>query len=378
MKPAGRVLLAAGALAAGLACVGAACEEDPHLRTTPEQARAGSGGACVASPGQLPAADCDDSDKKCTQGACAIDEAHCGSASTCLPTAENRGKDVLDFRLRRLKITAPPALASDFIQNTIVNLNIDLPAKTCGELGKGLFTWLLRWDRKAGQIVTGGAPPPRDAFGQGFCFAAFEANGNRVEPVTMKVETTGDTWRTVEPRAVNIPIFLSEDIGSAILLPIRDARIADVKVTDDGDCIGRFNKLALDPGCYEDRALCSKWTTAGAIGGYITLEEADHVLIRDLNNKSLCAFLAGEPTSTCARDGSGKVAYRGDYCSTDKAPASCADSVWLAATFAASAVTIFDGRGTVPACSGVIAGVTDAGATDAGATGDGSVPDAAP
>ncbi len=361
MRPRGRILLVGLALFAGLGCVAAACEEDPHLRTTPEQARAGSGGACEAEAGTLPSPDCDNSDKRCEQGACAIDEARCGSASTCLPTADNRGKDVLDFRLRRLNIAAPPALASDFIQNTIVNLNIDLAEKSCGELGKGLFTWLLRWDRRAGTIVTGGAPPPRDAFGEGFCFAVFDTNGTRVEPVTMAVEVTGDTWRTTEKRPVNIPIFLDENIASAILLPIRDARIEGVKVTEDGNCIGRFNKAALDEGCYDDRALCSKWTTAGAIGGYITLAEADEVRIRDLNDKSLCAFLAGEPGTTCARDAAGKIAFQGDYCSTDGRGGSCADSVWMAATFSGAAVKIFDGRGVVPACSGVVSGVRDAG-----------------
>lgn len=367
-RPRSRTLVAVAAIFAALGCVAAACEDDPHLRTTPEQARAGSGGACEAAPGKVPPADCDDSDRSCKQGGCPIDEGRCGSAATCLPSADNRGKDVLDFRLRRLKIAAPPALASDFVQDTIVNLNIDLPAKECGELGKGLFSWLLRYDRRAGQIVTGGAPPPRDPSGQGFCFASFEtASGTRVEPVTMKVEVTGDTWRTTEPRPVNIPIFLADDIGSAILLPIRDARIESVRISEDGNCIGGFERRALDEGCYEDRALCNKWRTAGAIGGYITLEEADRVLIRDLANKSLCSFLAGEPGSTCARDGAGRIVYRGDYCSTDKAAASCADSVWLAATFAGAAVKIFDGAGTVPGCSGVRLG-------DAGASADGRAP----
>ena len=81
--------------------------------------------------------------------------------------------------------------------------------------------------------------------------------------------------------------------------------------------------------------------------------------IRDLNNKSLCSFLAGE-ADNCARDGAGKILFKGDYCSTDKKPDGCADSVWLAATFAASAAKIFDGQGTVPGCSGVSTG-TDAG-----------------
>lgn len=378
----GRALTAALAVFASLGCIAAACEDDPHLRTTPEQARAGSGGACEAAPGKLPAPDCDDSDKKCEKGACAIDEARCGSKATCLPTADNRGKDVLDFRLRRLNIAAPPALASEFVQGTIVNLNIDLAEKSCGELGKGLFTWLLRYDKKAGKILTGGAPPPRDALGQGFCFASFETRASdgtvtKVEPVEMRVAVERDTWRTVEPRPVNIPIFLSEDIGSSILLPIRDARIESVRISDDGNCIGRFNPLALDEGCYDDRSLCSKWTTAGSIGGYITLEEADRVLIRDLANKSLCAFLAGEPTNLCARDGAGRIAYRGDYCSTDKTAGSCADSVWLAATFAGAAVKIFEGSGSVPGCSGVtVGGGADAG-PEAGSP-DGSAPDASP
>jgi hypothetical protein len=42
--------------------------------------------------------------------------------------------------------------------------------------------------------------------------------------------------------------------------------------------------------------------------------------------------------------------------------------VWLAATFAASAAKIFDGKGTVEGCSGAITGPTDAGPVDANAT----------
>lgn len=366
----GTVALVLAAAAAALASVGAACEDDPHRRTSPEQALSG-GGACEAAPGQLPAPDCDNSDKKCeaTPG-CTIDEARCGSASTCLPMADNAGKDVLDFRIRRLNIAAPPALAADFIQNTIVGLNIDLAEKSCGELGKGLFTWLIRVDRAQGQIITGGAPPPTDPFGEGFCFASFELGPNKVEPITVKVAFEGDTFRSVETKPVKIPIFLGPETASAILLPIRDVRVEGVTISADGNCIGRFNQAALDPSCYDDRSLCSKWTTAGSLGGYITLEDADQVLIRDLNNKSLCAFLAGESSLTCTRDPAGAIAYKGDYCSTDKQPGSCQDSVWMAATFAAAAAKIFDGRGVVEGCSGV-SSTPDAGpdAADAGADG---------
>jgi hypothetical protein len=359
-------------IALGLAGVGAAawvaiaCSEPEHRRTTPEQAR-GGGGACAAAPGEFPRPDCDNSENQCeARSGCTIDEARCGSKSTCLPIGDNKGKDVLDFRIRRLKIATPETLAGELIQNTVVTLNIDLAEKSCGEQGKGLFTWLLQVDKKNNTLITGGAPPPTDAIGQGFCFARFDLGANKVEPITSKIQFTGETFDSTEPKKVKIPIFLSADPASVILLPITDVVVKGVKITDDGNCIGRLNEIALDPQCFDD-SLCSKWTTSGSLGGYITLEEADGVLIRDLNNKSLCSFLAGE-ADKCARDGAGKIAFKGDFCSVDKQPGSCADSMWLAATFAASAAKIFDGKGSVPACSGVSTGV-DAG-MDAGADAD--------
>lgn len=344
-------------IAIGVAAVGSAawvaiaCSDDPHRRTSPEQA-AGGGGACAAKPGEVPPPNCDNSENQCeSRPGCVIDEARCGSKATCLPIGDNKGKDVQDFRIRRLKIATPEALAGELIQNTVVTLNIDLAEKTCGEQGKGLFTWLLRVDRKNNTLVTGGAPPPDDAIGQGFCFARFDVGGNKVEPITSTISFTGETFKSLQPQKVKIPIFLSQDVASVILLPITDVRVEGVTISEDGNCIGKMNAISLDPQCFDD-SLCSKWTTSGSLGGFITLEEADGVLIRDLNNKSLCSFLAGE-ADKCARDGSGKILFQGDYCSTDHQPGSCADSVWLAATFAASAAKIFDGQGTVPGCSGV-------------------------
>jgi hypothetical protein len=346
---------------AGAAWIALSCVEDPHKRTSKEQA-AGGGGPCAAEPGKLPLPDCNNSENQCeSKPGCAIDEARCGNKATCLPIGDNKGKDVLDFRIRRLNIAAPPALTGELIQNTVVTRGIDLAEKSCGEQGTGLFTWLLRVDKKAGTLLTGGAPPPTDAIGQGYCFARFDIGPNKVEPITSKVEFTGDKFRSLEPKNVKIPIFLNEQIESVILLPISNVVIDGVTITADDNCIGKLNEIAFDKDCFDD-SLCAKWTTAGALGGFITLEEADTVKIRDLNNKSLCAFLAGE-LDVCARDAQGKILYRGDYCSTDKTPGSCQDSVWLAATFAASAVKIFDGAGKVPGCSGVVTQI-DAG-TDA-------------
>lgn len=359
------VLLGVVALV-GVGAVALACD-DEHRRTPPGKF---SGGACQAAPGQLPRPDCDDSTNECTATGCVIDEARCGSTSTCLPLGDNKGKPIVDLRIRRLNIAAPEALAQPLLQNAVVNTGIDLAENTCGEKGNGLFTWLIRVDTQENTLLTGGAPPSNDAIGKGFCFARFDLGGTKIEPISAKIERTGDTLRTAEPLDVNIPIFLTESLSSAIILPITGARVEGVKLTDDGNCIGKFNAAALDNTCEEDRTTCQKWTTAGALGGYITLEQADAVKIATLGNKSLCAFLASEGTS-CARDGAGKIVFKGDYCSTDNSPGSCGDSVWLAATFAASAVKIFDGAGSVEGCSGGSAGPADAG-SDANDAGDAS------
>jgi hypothetical protein len=364
------------ALVTGLAGVAAAvvfaCADDPHLRTPPGKVL-GGGGACEAKPGDLPKPDCDDSEQSCslTPG-CVVDEARCGSKSTCLPIGDNKGKSVLDLRMRRLNVAAPPALASPFIQNTVINSGIELKEPACAEKGQGLFTWILRVDRTANTLITGGAPPATDPLGQGFCFANFETNGTKIQPLTTKIEFTGDTFKTLELQDVNIPIFLTEQLNSSIILPLRDVRIEGVTLSAEGNCIGAYNEAALDPSCTEDRSLCSKWSTSGALGGFITLEEADVVKIRDLGGKSLCAFLATDSGLVCARDGAGKIAYKGDYCSTNKTPGGCQDSVWLAATFAASAAKVFDGQGTVEGCSGAVTGVVDAGsdASDAATDAD--------
>jgi hypothetical protein len=366
LKPRGSVLSVALLVGLGgvAATVALACEDDPHRRTPPGKIL-GGGGACEATPGELPKPDCDNSEQSCTlTPGCSIDEGRCGSTSTCLPIGDNKGKNVLDLRMRRLNVAAPAALSSTFIQNTVINSGIELKEPACAENGRGLFTWILQVDKAANTLITGGAPPSTDPLGKGFCFARFETGGTKIQPLIAKIEFAGDTFKTLELADVNIPIFLSEELSSAIILPLRDVRIEGVTLSAEGNCVGAYSTAALDPSCVEDRSLCSKWSTAGALGGFITLEEADLVKIRDLGNKSLCAFLATDSGLVCAREG-GKIKYKGDYCSTDKSAGSCQDSVWLAATFAASAAKVFDGQGTVEGCSGATTGPVDAGSSDA-------------
>ncbi len=361
-----KVAIAIGAVALA-ARVAFACADDPHRRTSADQANAGGGGTCQVKPGELPPPDCDDSSHDCpNQPGCSFDGPGCGSSSTCLPMSDNKDKSVLDFRIRRLNIATPPALASKFIQTTIVTLNIDLDAKQCGELGKGLFTWLLRVDKTNNQLVTGGAPPSNDPFGMGWCFARFTNAGAVVEPITVGIKFDGSKFDSTEKKNVKIPIFLTSDPASTVLLPLSEVELRNVAISQDQNCIGQLDKRAVDSDCNDNKEDCLKWIGGGSLGGYITLEDADTVHIRELNQKSLCAFLSGETELSCGRDGSGKILYQGDYCSKDHGAGSCADSVWLSATFAAAATKIFDGAGSVPACSGQVTG--DAGsdaATDA-------------
>jgi hypothetical protein len=185
---------------------------------------------------------------------------------------------------------------------------------------------------------------------------------------------------TTSPIALlNVPVFLSPDggagdPGNVIILPLRNAVLKQASISNDNDCIGSYNAVAVADGggpqgeaCFvNDPSSCSKWHTAGLLGAVMTLEDADSVPLSILP-VSLCVLLTGtqpDPvTHGCMRDGNNNIIAQGDYCSTTGMPGGCADSFWLAATFAASAVTINDGS-TEPTCQGVSDGGMDAG-TDA-------------
>lgn len=340
-----------------------ACSEDSPTRPR----TGGRGAACNGEPGEFPAADCDNSANECNSAGCSINESKCGSKSTCLPLADNAGKQVLDFRIRRLNVAGPPPLAEAFIQKSVVTQNIDLDARECGENGKGAFNWLVRIDRTKNEFVTGGAPPSDDPFNTGYCFFNDETAGIPISPARAAfTESNGKI--TTEPLArLNVPIFLDGDIDNVIILPLSNVIIRDLSVSDNNNCIGAFNNSALTASCQEDPETCTKWKTSASLGGYITLEEADQVRV-DVLNQSLCVLLTRTPkdpsTNKCQRR-DGKIVGEGNYCSTSKKPGDCKDSFWLSATFAASAVKI-DDNSTVPQCRGTGGGGTDAG-TDSGA-----------
>ncbi len=367
------------AVIGGVAVVSAslgACE-DEHRRST---ATVGCLGTCCAGPGEFPASDCDPSSNACVQdtaGACAIDNTKCGAGS-CLPLASNSG-NVLDFRFRRLNIISPPSLTysvNPTLQTAVIDSAVDLKAKQCGEVGKGTFSWLLRIDKAAKTLTTGGAPPSTDPFNAGYCFYNHTVNVGGT-PIAVKQVTVGldpsstDTvFTSLSIPKLFVPIFLDATGSSVIILPLSNPVIKNLTVSDNGNCVGSLNTVALAKDCTDVFSDCSKWHTAGSLGGYMSLEEADTVFIKELN-QSLCVVLTqAAPLTKCARDPAGKVSAKGDFCSTTGKPGGCQDSFWLSATFAASAIKINDGS-TTATCQGgadVDAG-TDSG-SDTGSGGD--------
>jgi hypothetical protein len=342
------------ALAAGAALL-PACKSDAVVSRSPGAACAtppSDKTVCAVAPGEFPPPDCDPSAHTCgTGGACTIDETKCGARGTCLPLASNQGRAIQDFRIRRLSIAAPDALAALPLQKGVITRDIDLPNKECGEVGLGTFNWLFRVDRTKSRLTTGGAPRSADPFGAGFCFHDHDLGGTRVGPASgIPLTMRGDTFTSSAIPKLTIPIFRED--GSAILLPLSDVTFNAVTLSANGDCVGSFDDRALAADCTDDAAKCSKWKTAGAIAAHITLEEADSVAVPELG-ASLCVVLTKTSPGAdgkCARV-NGKIQATGDYCAATAKACDCQDSFWLAATFAASAVTINDGT-TVKECAG--------------------------
>jgi hypothetical protein len=73
-----------------------------------------------------------------------------------------------------------------------------------------------------------------------------------------------------------------------VVLPLSKSKVTGVTLSPDGNCIGSYNPDGvLAPSTSntcadQDPASCQRWHTAGSLGGYITLQEADGVLVVDL------------------------------------------------------------------------------------------------
>ena len=330
----------------------------------------GGGGACTTEAGSFPPGNCDDTDESCAAPSPACPTTPCSQTSPCLALADNGGKGTDDMRLRKLNVTAPSALAQHFIQAGVIDQGINLH-NLCGEGGDGSFSWLIRFDPASGKLTTGGAPPTTDPVGAGYCFVNQNIGGLAVAPITVTMTKGADgSWSSDVIPKLYVPIYVQGDPKNVVVLPLTQSKVQSVVLSTDGNCIGSYNPdgvAAPTSGniCSDqDPSSCQRWHTDGALGGFITLKEADGVNVQTLG-KSLCVLLTGGTSTTnggvnCAVDGSGNIVAKGDYCSTTNSPGGCQDSYWLAATFAASAAVINDGSSD-PACNGSMQGSSSGG-----------------
>jgi hypothetical protein len=247
--------------------------------------------------------------------------------------------------MAQLTLEKPANLANPLIAG-IIDDNVTMNLEDCFLTGTGTFSWLLEFDEATGKLKTGGARPVKDPT-TGYCFVNETLDGTAVAPIVVDAAPDASGKFSVEVGGnVVVPIFLTPDAKSFILLPLRNAKILNATLTGDKNCIGKYNADALDADAVcEPSGDVTRFTNSATLDGFVTLEEADTVTISALGGKTLCSYLTGKSDESklkCPRDANGTITATGDWCSTTDAAGteSCSDAFKLGATFAASAVKI--------------------------------------
>jgi hypothetical protein len=271
--------------------------------------------------------------------------------SDCLALVDNTGKDQFVLRMSQLEVVSPAVLSTPLVANLVgKGVNINLPK--CNVPGDGTFSLITEFDIKAGKIKTGGGLPTANPT-DGYCYANDAAN--KVAPVEVPakftVGTGGVTFSTDPIAKIVMPVY-QPDMKSTIHLPLSQAKLVDGQISADHNCVGSFNGTKLDPNnnCLEEPSV--KFFTNGAkLEGYITLEEADAVLVPQLT-ETLCALLVGTDSAAvakyiegtapkkCKRTDGKTIDLKGDWCSMTNAAGGCQDSFRLSASLASSAVKL--------------------------------------
>jgi hypothetical protein len=282
--------------------------------------------------------------------------------SDCVAFADQAGADTFALRISQLTVTAPAALTDTTVKNLLAKgVTLD-DGDSCQSAdgfslfsGDGTFNWILQFDLAAGTLKTGGAELQTDPT-KPYCFLDGEIATFDVAPLEAPITLDGNTFTIDEFRDVAVPIFTDPaDQSKVIILPLRAVRIYETTFSEDHNCIGTLNP-ELDPNnlCLPS-ATVPTFVDAGNLDGYVTLEDADAVLVPELGNASLCTLIAGgdftdQATKKCTRDANDKILFEGDWCAGamegdagEAASPSCpGDAVQLKASFSASGATLSD------------------------------------
>lgn len=258
----------------------------------------------------------------------------------CMAPVAQRG-DVSMLRIGRQLPVAPASLVT--ITRTAINPNVN---PRCFDAGRDGFNWLLRIDKKAGTLTTGGARPAAD--GQTYKYLDEGVDGFQLavlcpgfvgaplslRPKTVPVTLTNGKYASAVIDKLNIPIY-SESIP--IVLPLTEVRFSDVQLSPDGTCIGSWER---DYWCDPDSL---GWKTSGLIEGKILVEDADKMPVKSLGCRSLCAILVDdstktdEATQTCKKNADGTYPEIGDTCIGGTG---CKNAWQLRSSFGAYGITI--------------------------------------
>ncbi len=232
---------------------------------------------------------------------------------------------------------------------------VTLEEPVCNQGGTGTATWLLQFDTAASTLKTGGAKPVADP-NDGYSFDMETLDGFSVAPVTLMnvAVDPGGVVSSGTAQVLNIPFFLDSSGTSSILLPLQQLSLQPGTLSSGNDCIGSYNAdgLQASNNC-QPMTGTSGFIDGGRLSAFITLEEADTVIITAVN-ESLCVVLTGDPTTygttnsdgvtVCARNSDDEIVYKGDWCAQTNSGASvtCFDAVEITANFAASSIKIND------------------------------------
>jgi len=289
-------------------------------------------------------------------GACAPSSACKVADKECLGLVDNTGKTTFGLRMSELDITAPPALATGAVQG-VVSGAVAPSDMACNLDGSATFSWLLQFDTVAGTLKTGGAKPVADpTTGYSFDMETITQGPTmfNVAPITYMTTPNPQTgaFTVTTGQDLVVPIFLTAAGTTVVLLPLHQARLLMGTLSATQNCIGSYNAAGLltSDSCLPAGTI-TQFIDGGSLDGFITLEQADTVIISALG-QSLCALLAGGASSmdtmtgtaglVCKRDANNNIVFQGSWCEATNAPATatCFDSVQLTGKFAASSILI--------------------------------------
>lgn len=335
------LVLSLGGVGAAGALVG--CGSDPVTGGT---STTGSGGSTSATTGSNTTSGGTD---PCSPSAACPQVA----ASKCIGLADNSAAKAFTLRMANLTLTAPPALTKGLVKGVVQN-GVTMNLASCNLNGGGTFSWLLQFDTATGMLKTGGGTPAEDPTkGYSFVDKTITQGGKdfKIAPFTASAPIGSDGAFAITMGAnVTVPVYLDLKASAVVLLPLHDAKLTGV-VSSDKNCIGQYNSKNLDPagGCLADDKTPSfiggdgKADSDGKLEGYITLEEADTVIV-DAIGSSLCVILSGDPatfgdgkTPALCKRTAAVIDFKGDWCDATN-DATCKDSIRLAAGFSASSV----------------------------------------